>query len=125
MPLKPLLVLLAALAFGISPVFTPSFRGYDPNQFPVFFESPAVLPAGYALSIWGLIYLWLILHAGFGLWKRARDPVWDGTRLSLSLSLAIGAIWLAVAVRDPIWASVLITLMLKVSTNSFSSSSNA
>ncbi len=30
----------------------------------------------------------------------------------LIVSLAIGAIWLAVAVRDPVWASVLIALML-------------
>jgi hypothetical protein len=48
--LKPLLVLLAALAFGISPAFTPSFRGYDPSQFPIPFESPPVLPAGSAIT---------------------------------------------------------------------------
>ena len=112
MTLKPLLVLLAALAFGVSPAFTPEFRGYDPQQFPIPFESPAVLPAGYAFSIWGLIYLWLILHAAFGLWKRADDPAWDGPRLPLILSLAVGAIWLAVAVRDPVWASILIAVML-------------
>jgi hypothetical protein len=109
---KPLLVLLAAAAFGLSPIFTPNFRGYDPSQFPIPFESPAVLPAGYAFSIWGLIYLWLILHAGFGLWKRGDDPAWDGTRLPLILSLGVGAIWLAVAVRDPVWASILIAVML-------------
>ncbi len=100
---KPLLVLLAALAFGLSPLFTPDFRGYDPSQFPVYNESPAILPAGYAFSIWGLIYLWLILHAAFGLWKRSADPAWDATRVPLTVSLAIGAIWLAVAVRDPVW----------------------
>lgn len=109
---KPLLVLLAAIAFGVSPAFTPDFRGYDPAQFPIPFESPAVLPAGYAFSIWGLIYLWLILHAGFGLWKRRDDPAWEGTRTPLILSLAVGAIWLAVAVRSPVWASVLIAVML-------------
>lgn len=108
----PLLVLLAAAAFGLSPIFTPNFRGYDPSQFPVYNVSPAILPAGYAFSIWGLIYLWLILHATFGLWKRAADPAWDGPRAPLILSLAVGAIWLAVAVRDPVWASLLIAVML-------------
>lgn len=108
---RPVLVLLMALAFGLSPLLTPDFRGYDATQFPVRLESPAILPAGYAFGIWGLIYLWLVLHAGFGLWKRAADPAWDGVRAPLILSLAIGAVWLAVAVRDPVWASVLISVM--------------
>lgn len=110
--LKPILVLLMALAFGLSPLLTPDFRGYDATQFPVRLDSPAILPAGYAFAIWGLIYLWLVLHAGFGLWKRAADPAWDGARAPLILSLAVGAVWLFVAVRDPVWASVLIAVML-------------
>jgi hypothetical protein len=110
--LKPVLVLLMALAFGLSPLLTPDFRGYDARQFPVRLDAPAILPAGYAFGIWGLIYLWLVLHAGFGLWKRADDPAWDGLRAPLILSLAVGAVWLYVAVRDPVWASVLIALML-------------
>ena len=110
--LKPALVLLMALAFGLSPLLTPDFRGYDATQFPVRLDAPAILPAGYAFAIWGLIYLWLVLHAGFGLWKRAGDPAWDGVRAPLILSLAVGAIWLFVAVRDPLWASVLIAVML-------------
>ena len=109
---KPVLVLLMALAFGLSPLLTPEFRGYDATQFPVRLDAPAILPAGYAFAIWGLIYLWLVLHAGFGLWKRAGDPAWDGVRAPLILSLAVGAIWLFVAVRDPVWASVLIAVML-------------
>ncbi len=105
------LVLVAALAFGISPVFTQGFKGYDKSQFPILIADPAILPAGYAFSIWGLIYLWLFAHAAFGLWKRAGDANWDRVRLPLLGSLGIGAIWLAVAVRSPFWASVLITLM--------------
>ncbi len=110
--LKPALVLLAALAFGLSPLLTPEFRGYDPAQFPVQNAQPAILPAGYAFAIWGLIYLWLILHAGFGLWKRAADPDWDAVRWPLIVSLGVGSVWLWVAVRDPVWASVLIAMML-------------
>ena len=109
---KPLLVLVAALAFGLSPLVTPDFRGYDPGQFPIRIAEPAILPAGYAFAIWGPIYLWLILHAGFGLWRRRDDQAWDATRAPLILSLGLGAVWLWVAARDPVWASVLIAAML-------------
>ena len=110
--LRALLVLIAALAFAASPLLTPDFGGYDPSQFPALTGRPSILPAGYAFSIWGLIYLWLIAHAVHGLWKRAEDPVWDATRLPLFVSLVVGSIWLGVAVRSPLWASILIVVML-------------
>ena len=70
MPLRALLVLIATLAFAVSPVFVPGFGGYEPAQFPNPIEAPVVQPAGYAFSIWGVIYLWLLVSASFGLWKR-------------------------------------------------------
>jgi hypothetical protein len=111
--LKAVLVLVAAVAFAASPFFTPDFGGYDPDQFPLRIEQPAILPAGYAFSIWGLIYAWLVLHAVFGLWRRADDPAWDAMRTPLIGSLGIGAIWLWVAVQSPVVASVLIAIMLE------------
>lgn len=110
--LKALAVLVVTLSFAASPIFTPAFRGYDPTQFPVAIGRPAILPAGYAFSIWGVIYLWLLAHAVQGVWRRAEDADWDATRPWLFLSLAVGTIWLAVAVRSPVWASVLILIML-------------
>ncbi|MGB3555668.1 MAG: hypothetical protein WBA25_13615 [Jannaschia sp.] len=112
MRLRAILVLLASLAFAVSPFLVSDFAGYDPTQFPVLIEEPPVQPAGYAFAIWGAIYLWLVVSAAFGLWKRAEDPAWDGTRLPLIVSLAIGAVWLAVAVASPIWATILIWAML-------------
>lgn len=106
------IVLVLAIAFAVSPAFTPGFGGYDPTQFPLMVARPAILPAGYAFAIWGMIYLWLILHALFGLLRRPDDTTWGATRLPLSGSLAIGTIWLAVAVRSPVMASVLIAVML-------------
>lgn len=106
------IVLVLAIAFAISPVFTPGFGGYDPTQFPLMVARPAILPSGYAFAIWGLIYLWLILHGLFGLVQRPEDGAWAATRLPLAGSLAIGTIWLAVAVRSPVMASVLIAVML-------------
>lgn len=112
MTIKALLVLLAALTFAASPLLNPGFGGYDPSQFPEMTEDPPVLPAGYAFSLWGVIYLWLIAMAGFGVWKRAQDPDWDATRLPMIVSLAIGAIWLPVARVSPVWATLLIWAMV-------------
>jgi len=106
------LVLLAALAFAASPWFTQGFNGFEPNQFPVPQDDPPVQPAGYAFSIWGLIYLWLLAGAAFGALRRSDDPDWAAMRKPLALSLALGAAWLPVANLSPIAATLLIWAML-------------
>lgn len=110
--LMALVTFLLALAFAASPLLVADFDGFDADQFPVPQEDPPVQPAGYAFAIWGVIYLWLIIGMGFGLLRRAADPDWQAMRLPLSISLGVGALWLAVAVRSPVWASVLIWAML-------------
>ena len=112
MRLKAVLVCVAALAFAVSPLLNPGFGGYDPAQFPALAADPPVMPAGYAFSIWGVIYLWLIVMAGYGLWRRAGDAAWDATRWPLVVSLGIGAVWLPVAMVSPLWATILIWAML-------------
>ncbi|CAM3344868.1 tryptophan-rich sensory protein [Paracoccus nototheniae] len=107
-----LLVLLAALAFAVSPVLFPGFAGFDPGRFPIPQDDPPVQPAGWAFSIWGVIYLWLILGAGFGLWKRRDDEDWLPLRAPLLVSLGIGFFWLPVASRWPGVATVMILAML-------------
>ncbi|WP_149589056.1 hypothetical protein [Tabrizicola flagellatus] len=106
-----LVLLLAALAFALAPIITPPFTGYDPGQFPVEIAQPAVQPAGYAFAIWSLIYLWLILHAAFGLWKRQRHPAWVRVRPALTLAVVLGTVWLAIAASSPFWATVVILVM--------------
>lgn len=107
-----ILVLILAVGFALSPVFVPDFGGFAPDQFPVPQVDPAVQPAGYAFAIWGPIYLWLITGMGYGLWRRREDAGWHAMRLALIPSLAVGSIWLAVAVASPVWAAVLIWIML-------------
>ena len=107
-----ILVLFLAVAFAVSPVFVPNFGGFEPDQFPVPQVDPAVQPAGYAFAIWGLIYLWLVIGMAFGAWRRRTDTGWHAMRLALIPSLAVGSIWLAVAVASPVWAAVLIWIML-------------
>lgn len=107
-----LLTLLLAIAFAVSPFVVMDFNGFDPDQFPVPQDNPPVQPAGYAFSIWGLIYLWLGIGMAWGLLRAARDGQWHDMRLPLCVSLAVGSVWLAVAVASPVWASVLIWVML-------------
>ncbi|KEJ95628.1 TspO and MBR related proteins [Pseudosulfitobacter pseudonitzschiae] len=108
MPLA-ILVLILSIAFAASPLLVPGFGGFNPDQFPVPQDNPPVQPAGYAFSIWGLIYLWLIASAVFGL---KRPVEWTAMRPALAVSLAIGATWLPVAMLSPVWAAILIWAML-------------
>ncbi len=106
-----LILLIATLAFGVAPFVTPPFTGYDPSLFPVRIERPSIQPAGYAFAIWSVIYLWLIAHAVFGLWKRAEDPAWDAVRLPLTVAVLVGAVWLSIAGQSAIWGTVTIWIM--------------
>jgi hypothetical protein len=109
--MKAALVMAAALAFAAAPLVVP-FQGFDPDLFPVPQTDPPIQPAGYAFAIWGPIYLWLLISAGFGLVARAGSPAWDASRWPIFVSLAVGALWLAVAQVSPLWATLLIWVML-------------
>jgi len=107
-----ILVLTAALAFAVSPLMVTGFNGFEADQFPVPQEDPPAQPAGWAFSIWLLIYVWLIAGAGFGLLMRADDGRWAAHRGPLFASLAVGAAWLPVAQVSPVAATVMIWVML-------------
>ena len=107
-----IIAFLFAGLFAASPAFVPDFGGFRPDQFPVPQIDPPVQPEGYAFAIWGVIYLWLLVGLGYGVWKRREDAGWHAMRLALIPSLAVGSVWLAVAVASPVWASVLIWVML-------------
>lgn len=110
--MKAIIVLIVALAFAIAPFLSPEFGGIDPDRYPIPQNNPPVQPIGWAFSIWGPIYLWLVAHAAFGAFKFRQDAEWDRGRIALSLSLAVGTIWLPVALVSPIWATILIWIML-------------
>lgn len=110
--MKAILTLSAALAFALSPLVSDGFNGFRPDQFPIPQIDPPGQPAGYAFAIWGLIYLWLVAGALFGLLRRDVAPGWDRARWPLIASLVIGAAWIPVAQLSPFWATVLIWGML-------------
>jgi hypothetical protein len=106
-----LTTLILTLTFVVSPALTSPFSGFSADQLPIPQIDPPVQPAGYAFAIWGLIYAWLVVSAGFGIWKRGDDPAWDRARLPLIVSLGVGTPWLAVANSSAIWATILIFVM--------------
>jgi hypothetical protein len=112
MILRAVLVLILAIAFAASPLLTPGFGGFEPDQFPVPQAEPPVQPAGYAFAIWGAIYLWLVGMAAFGALRRQDDEGWDATRLPLIVSLGAGVPWLLVAQSTALGATALIWVML-------------
>jgi hypothetical protein len=105
------LTLLFTATFVAAPFITSPFSGFRADQLPMPQVDPPIQPAGYAFSIWGLIYGWLLISALFGLWKRRDAAAWDRVRAPLALSLALGTPWLAVANASAVWATVLIFLM--------------
>lgn len=112
---KAVFALTAALAFLMSPFFSSGFNGFTPDQFQVPQVDPPVQPAGYAFAIWGLIYIWLFIGAGFGLLNRDTDSDWDAMRWPYIISLSVGAAWIPVAQLSPVWATILICIMLATS----------
>jgi hypothetical protein len=106
-----LILLLVTIAFGLAPLVTPPFTGYDPALFPVQIGRPAIQPAGFAFAIWSVIYLWLILHAVYGLWKRAEDPLWERVRLPLTVAIGVGVVWLWIAGQSAVWGTMTIWIM--------------
>ncbi len=109
--LKAVLVMVATIAFAMSPFLSDPFSGFNPEQLAVPITDPPIQPAGYAFSIWGLIYLWLLGSAGFGLIKRDTDMDWDRGRWALLISVALGASWISIALRLPGLATAMIWVM--------------
>lgn len=109
--LRASLALLFTVTFGLSPLVTRPFAGFRPDQLPIPQVNPPIQPAGYAFSIWGLIYGWLLVSAVYGIWRRRENAAWERVRGPLILSLICGTPWLAVANASAIWATVLIWVM--------------
>jgi hypothetical protein len=72
----------SAVAFAVTPSSPTRSPASTPTLFPVPVDDPPIQPAGWAFAIWGVIYLWLLASAGFGLFKRDIDPDWDAPALA-------------------------------------------
>ncbi|MEO0358182.1 MAG: hypothetical protein AAF386_07785 [Pseudomonadota bacterium] len=104
--------LAATVLFGVAAYVIVPFTGYTADVLPIAQPKPAIQPAGYAFSIWGVIYLWLVASAVFGIIRKAQDTAWAAALIWLIPSLVIGAFWNWIANQSAIWATVAIWIML-------------
>ena len=111
LPILALSVLAAAIAFAMSPWLSGGFAGFSPAQFPVKQDFWPVQPAGWAFSIWGVIYTWLIFGAVWGLINAPHNPNWRPMRQLLLVSLGVGAFWVMAANASPVLATFMIVAM--------------
>ena len=109
--LLALAILLAAIAFALSPLVVTEFDGFSTTRFPVPQDNPPVQPSGYAFSIWGVIFVWLVVSAAHGLWRAPDDEDWTAMRKPLLVSLGIGVFWLAAANASPVLPTAMIAVM--------------
>lgn len=117
--LPPALTLIVGLVFAAAPAFAPEFRGYAAGQLPVAIDRHAVQPAGYAFSIWGVIFLWLLASAAYGLWRRADHSAWRATRPALIGAMLMGSLWLFLASSNPLLATAVILVMAAFALTAF------
>ncbi|WP_323786360.1 hypothetical protein [Thalassovita sp.] len=107
----PLLVAVLTVTFALSPLFSAGFNGFAAEQFPLPQVDPPVQPAGYAFSIWGVIYLGLIAGGLYGLLRAPDHPDWAAMRPALAVSLGVGTFWIAAANASPLLATGMILVM--------------
>ncbi|WP_424929255.1 tryptophan-rich sensory protein [Amaricoccus tamworthensis] len=106
-----IMVAAAAVAFTIAPTLTEPFQGYSADQLPYPQTDRAIQPPGWAFSIWGVIYLWMVAGSLYGVWKARGNPRWAAMRPPLFVALALGTFWLAIANASPLLATLAIVLM--------------
>lgn len=106
-----LLLLMLALAFALSPFVSNGFGGFYPESFPVQVGRWPAQPAGWAFSIWGLIFLCLVLSAGWSVLRPDTMPGWDRVSWPLGISLFLGVFWIEAAMRSPLVATAMILPM--------------
>ena len=110
--IKRISVLLLAVGFAASPFLSNGFGGFDRASFPVQVDRWPAQPAGWAFSIWGLIYFALILSAAMAVLRPASaQSGWDRAALPLGVSLFLGGFWIEAAYRCPLLATAMILPM--------------
>lgn len=106
-----LAILILAVGFAASPIFSNGFGGFYRESFPVQVERWPAQPVGWAFSIWGLIYLALIATAAWAVARPAEMPGWSRTAWPLGVSLFVGLFWIEAAMRSPVLATAMILPM--------------
>ncbi len=103
-----MIILYALTAFGMmgpNPVGTTST---DTN--------PLIVPAGYAFSIWGIIYTGLIVFPIYHFIKRkALNNTWKTIHKWYAINVILNGLWLVGASYDWLWITVGIIILMLIS----------
>lgn len=78
------------------------------------YDRPLIVPAGYAFSIWSIIYLGITAFPLYQWFKRKEGhPLWKKVHIWFAINVIANGLWLVLASYDWLWLSlVVITLML-------------
>lgn len=106
-----LAILILAVGFASSPIFSNGFGGFSRESFPVQVERWPAQPVGWAFSVWGLIYLALIATSAWAVARPAETPGWSRVAWPMGTSLFIGLFWIEAAMRSPVLATAMILPM--------------
>lgn len=103
-----LMILYSLTSFGL--------MGDNPVGQTASYTDPLIVPAGYAFSIWGLIYLGLIVFPIYQIFnKKERSPLWQEVHLWYSLNVVLNGLWLVFASYDWLWTTVGIIILMLIS----------
>ena len=112
-------ILLSLLSVGImfllygltqAKFFGPNPVGQGGN-----FNQPLIVPEPYAFSIWGIIYLGILIFPIYQWFKRKEGhPLWKKVHVWFSLNVIANGLWLAAASLDWLWVSVSIIVFMLI-----------
>lgn len=106
--LLPLLVVLA-----VSQILGAALIPTGDLQVPDRPGEPAIVPPGYAFSIWGLV---LALCTGFAIWALLTRGDGAGLRERLAAPLAVVfvgfSVWLVAAAVEPVWTTLVVFVVI-------------
>lgn len=99
------LVLIAALAMPVI-AWLSQMEVFGPDQATVSARYPIVLvPAGYAFSIWGLVFLLDLVHAVRQTTGRRRhDPLLGRVAPATAIGFGLTALWMPLYAQEWLWA---------------------
>lgn len=105
-------LLIAAVAFALLAPAVQAMTGWGLDQRQFADQGDETLrAAGYAFSIWGLIYAGLAAHTVAQLWDKGRlEPLFAALSPSIVAIAGCGA-WIVASAADARWASVVIILV--------------
>ena len=91
------------------------FFGNNPVGQGSNFNVPTIVPEPYAFSIWGVIYLGLLIFPIYQWFKRrTSDPLWQKVHGLYAINVFANGVWLAAASYDWLIVTVIIMLLLLI-----------